>query len=65
MRPGVAETLWNAATIEEMGGMFIFFVLGSGRSARLVTQAVGPCCQDHTEDSLLQLLMRIRGRTQD
>lgn len=50
---GCDQVVWLDAVerryIEEMGGMNIFFVLGSGGSARLVTRSCPvPCCRDHT-----------------
>ncbi|QUR68007.1 branched-chain amino acid aminotransferase [Mycobacterium spongiae] len=57
---GCDQVVWLDAVerrfIEEMGGMNIFFVLGSGGSARLVTPELsGSLLAGITRDSLLQL----------
>lgn len=57
---GCDQVVWLDAVerryIEEMGGMNIFFVLGSGGSARLVTPELsGSLLPGITRDSLLQL----------
>ncbi|BBZ67755.1 branched-chain-amino-acid aminotransferase [Mycolicibacterium insubricum] len=57
---GCDQVVWLDATerryVEEMGGMNLFFVLGSGGSARLVTPELsGSLLPGITRDSLLQL----------
>jgi branched-chain amino acid aminotransferase len=57
---GCDQVVWLDAVerrfVEEMGGMNIFFVLGSGGSARLVTPELsGSLLPGITRDSLLQL----------
>jgi branched-chain amino acid aminotransferase len=57
---GCDQVVWLDAVerryIEEMGGMNLFFVFGSGGSARLVTPELsGSLLQGITRDSLLQL----------
>ncbi|MBS4730234.1 branched-chain amino acid aminotransferase [Mycobacterium sp. SM1] len=57
---GCEQVVWLDAVerryIEEMGGMNIFFVFGSGPSARLVTpELTGSLLPGITRDSLLQL----------
>ncbi|WP_073482397.1 branched-chain amino acid aminotransferase [Streptoalloteichus hindustanus] len=57
---GCDQVVWLDATerrfVEEMGGMNLFFVLGSGSDARLVTPELsGALLPGVTRDSLLQL----------
>jgi branched-chain amino acid aminotransferase len=57
---GCDQVVWLDAVerrfVEEMGGMNLFFVLGSGGSARLVTpELTGTLLPGVTRDSLLQL----------
>ncbi|MGB8504702.1 branched-chain amino acid aminotransferase [Mycobacterium sp.] len=57
---GCDQVVWLDAVerrfVEEMGGMNLFFVLGSGGSARLVTpELTGTLLPGITRDSLLQL----------
>ncbi|HEX9174629.1 MAG TPA: branched-chain amino acid aminotransferase [Mycobacterium sp.] len=57
---GCEQVVWLDAVerrfVEEMGGMNLFFVLGSGGSARLVTpELTGTLLPGITRDSLLQL----------
>ncbi len=70
---GCDQVVWLDALerryVEEMGGMNLFFVFGSGGSARLVTlELSGSLLPGITRDSLLQLAYRRRlrcRRTQD
>ena len=59
MWPDTTWVLLDAAErryVEEMGGMNLFFVFGSGGSARLVTPELsGSILPGVTRDSLLQL----------
>jgi branched-chain amino acid aminotransferase len=57
---GCDQVVWLDAVehrwVEEMGGMNLYFVYGSGRSARVVTPALtGSLLRGVTRDSLLQL----------
>ncbi len=57
---GCDQVVWLDAVehrwVEEMGGMNLYFVYGSGRSARIVTPALtGTLLPGVTRDSLLQL----------
>jgi branched-chain amino acid aminotransferase len=57
---GCDQVVWLDAVehrwVEEMGGMNLYFVYGSGRSARVVTPALtGTLLPGVTRDSLLQL----------
>jgi branched-chain amino acid aminotransferase len=60
VREGCDQVVWLDATehrwVEEMGGMNLFFVYGSGADARLVTPGLtGTLLPGITRDSLLQL----------
>ena len=65
---GCDQVVWLDAVerryVEEMGGMNLFFVLGSGGSARLVTPELsGSLLPGITRDSLLQLAIDARVRS--
>lgn len=64
IQQGCDQVVWLDAVereyVEEMGGMNLFFVLGSGDSARLLTPALtGTLLPGITRDSLLKLAARM------